>query len=399
MKARSVFIGLFVLTILAGTFLFVTADKSYAKEKVFKFANNAAFSGPYATWGLMSRYGFSLAAEDINAAGGIKVGSDTYKVEIVEYDNAADPTIALTVGRKAIFSDGIKFMNVLSTDEATACNELANAEKVIIFGLGPYRHQIGPKYPYSFQTYQEIIESGEVILDYIKKNFPQYKKVVQFDPDDARGEESGADFVAVAKKKGFEVVDEIHVESGTTDYYSVLTKLIRKGVDVISGGCLAEVDQAYIIKQGRELGFKGVFIHPDTFDIPTMEPICGKEAMEGSLAASQLVQMPTEIGKKWQKRYVEQFGSLVFWAGYSAYDVLWLVKEAIEKAGTMDTEKVKDSLGEVEFLGVGGQTRFAANKFSGGLGRALKIMMYVIEYRNGEKVQVYEDYSQYIWGE
>ena len=67
MKARNFFISFLVCVVMAGGLFFALEDNTCAAEKVLKFANNAAFSGPYATWGLMSRYGFSLAAEDINA--------------------------------------------------------------------------------------------------------------------------------------------------------------------------------------------------------------------------------------------------------------------------------------------------------------------------------------------
>lgn len=71
-------------------------------EDVIKYGLVSAFSGPAAAWGAMGEVNDQLAIEDINAAGGIDVGGKKYKLELVKYDHAYDPTKGVTVVRQAV---------------------------------------------------------------------------------------------------------------------------------------------------------------------------------------------------------------------------------------------------------------------------------------------------------
>lgn len=365
--------------------------------KTLIYANEAPFSGPYAAWGLMAQPSCEIAAEDVNAAGGIKVGNDTYMLEIKKYDNAMDPTVAATVTRKAISDDGVKYIGMISTDEAGAVNELCNSKKVALFAMAPARKLIGPDHPYTFQTYYEIGEAEEVMLQYLEKEQPNVKRIAVIAPDDTRGHISGEDFkeIAAASSGGFTVVDVIYTGAEETDFYSTLTNLLAKGVDMIDVSCSSPEVQGNVIKQSRELGYTGAYMHPDTLDVVTVSEICGIENLEGNIAASQWVEMPTEVGKKWAERYVEAYGSLQGWAaGY--YDNIMLLKLAIEKAQSIDTDKVIEALGEVEYEGTMGTAQFIGKNIpSIGNNSALTIKMSVIQIQGGKEVDIYSGFGTF----
>lgn len=383
-----------VLTLgLAATALSCGDDTE--EEKVIQVANLAPFSGPYAAWGFMSQISFDIAVEDINADGGVKVGDDYYLIEVIKYDNQMNPTVSTTVTRKAIYDDGIEFLSIISTDEAAAVNQLVNDEEAIMFAMAPYRDYTGTDFPYSFQTYYEIVEGEDVILAYVKERYPNYTRVAAMCPDDVRGRIAGEDFEAAAEAAGFEVVDIVYSGAEQTDFYSVLTPLLSKDIDVINLSATGGSQQGYIIKQARELGYEGLFMHPDTLDIPTVAEIASIDAIEGNLAASQLVEMPTAVGRSWAERYVQRYGSLQYWSSLE-YDNLLLLEAAIEKAGTLDTDKVMEALGTVTVEGASGPASFSANPFTEGLARALKVKMYVIQIQNGEQVDVYSGFGG-IW--
>ena len=399
MKVREVFTILLV-SVFTVTALLISAAIGCApkpeEEKVFRVGNVGAFSGPYADWGWMIQPSYEIAVEDINAAGGLTVGGKNYRVELVQYDNQLDPTVSSTIVRKAIFDDGLKYLMVMSTDEAAAVNELCNTEKVVLFAEAPYRDYIGPEWPYSFQTFNEIIEGDEVIMDYLLKEHPEFRSVVVIAPDDVRGHAAADDFEQLVLARGF-TIDIVYTEAGVTDFYSVLTPLLAENPDLISLSASAPVDQGHIIKQARELGFEGLFMHPDTIDTPTIAEIAGMDALEGNLAAPQLVEMPTEVGKRWGELYIEKYGSLVYWTAFTGYDPFMLLMLAIEKADTFDTEQVIEALGTVSFDGASGRVSFEANRYSGGLPRVIKVPLSVIQIQNGIEVDVYSGYSSIIW--
>ena len=172
-KLLAIMLSLAVLGILV-----VGASGCAAEEEnVFKVADLNAFSGPAAPWGWMLQHSLDIAAEDINEAGGMTVGGKTYTVEVPRYDHAYDPAAAVSVTRKAVYDDGIKYAFLLGGGNIYAVNDLLQSEKVISFGIALGTGWIGPKYPYTFKSYHDAADSLDVILEYALMKHPGYSKM------------------------------------------------------------------------------------------------------------------------------------------------------------------------------------------------------------------------------
>lgn len=385
-KLWAIILSMLVVGVL--TFSVFGCAPEVEKEKVFKIADINAFSGPAAPWGWMLQHSLEMAAEDINELGGIKVGGDYYKVEVPRYDHAYDPSVAVSVTRKAIYNDGIKYAFILGGGNIYAVNDLLQSEKVISFGVALGTGWIGPKYPYTFKPYHDIADSLDVILEYALQKHPDYNRIAIMYPDDDMGRDTAARTVPIAEAGGWEIVDVIYSDRATTDFYPALTGLLAKGVDIIEFGGTPPSQQALIIKQARELGFKGIFTFPDAgMELTTIEPIAGIEALEGSLGGPMYVEMPTAVGKSWQERYVARAGGLYPWTSWS-YDAMFLLKAAIEKANTFDADEVMEALETVSFDGTSGTISFGGEDVYG-LNRAFLLDVYVVEIINGELTQVH----------
>ena len=81
----------------------VSRRVSAADQGVIRFAYIGALTGPLAGWGLPGYYGCQVLVDWYNAAGGIKVGDETYTLEMVAYDDEFDAAKAL-VGAKSTVS-------------------------------------------------------------------------------------------------------------------------------------------------------------------------------------------------------------------------------------------------------------------------------------------------------
>ena len=75
---------------------------AFGANKKVKIGFLAPLTGEVAGWGLPGLYGCEIWAEWVNAAGGIKIGGDTYMVEFVSFDNEYQPHKALQVGKKLV---------------------------------------------------------------------------------------------------------------------------------------------------------------------------------------------------------------------------------------------------------------------------------------------------------
>ena len=81
-----------------------------AAEKELLIGVNDALTGPGAVYGLPQSNAVQMAAEEINARGGIKAGSDNYKLKVISNDDKANPTEATNSVRKLIDRDGVKYL-------------------------------------------------------------------------------------------------------------------------------------------------------------------------------------------------------------------------------------------------------------------------------------------------
>jgi len=97
------------LKLLAGLLALATGS-AFAAEKTLDIGVSDALTGGAAVYGLPQANAVKMAAEEINAAGGIKVADDTYMLNVIAYDDKANPTEASNSVRKLLDRDGVRFI-------------------------------------------------------------------------------------------------------------------------------------------------------------------------------------------------------------------------------------------------------------------------------------------------
>lgn len=356
-------------------------------EKVFKFAHLDGFTGESASWAWMSQASMEIAVEDIEASGGLVVGGERYKIEIVKYDHQWDAAIAFTLAKKMIYEDGIKYAHVDTDEQALAINDLTNNEKVILMPIVGSLDLIDAEHPFTWNHYPLASDTQELMFQYCAEAHPEYRRIAAMYLDSASGYLDEESLKMTTAKFGWEIVDIGWVPHGATDFHGILIPLLEKNPDVIEFGLTPPGQQGLIIGQARELGYKGIFMHSDTCEAEEiLSPMVGWEALEGCINSPKLLDFPTEIGKSWKERFVARYGYLEAWPAWE-YDFFWLMKLAIEKADSFDTEKVNAVMAEVSFDGIFGNTYYKSQEE-----RFLVTKMGVCEIINGEWQQVYVEY-------
>ena len=76
-----------------------------AGHKTVKVGMNIPMTGDYAPWGLPGLYGCQIVADNLNAAGGVDIGGDKHKIEIVSYDHGYDIEKAVQGYKKMVAED------------------------------------------------------------------------------------------------------------------------------------------------------------------------------------------------------------------------------------------------------------------------------------------------------
>jgi len=325
---------------------------------------NTPLSGAAAPTGLGLLRAMELAADDINAGGGIKVGKESYTVKLITYDNKYDAKEALSAVNRLIYSDKVKYIVTTGGTCVIAINPLITENKILHIGY-TYggKKATNPNAPYTFRSIMEPIQGHTVLLPWIVKKY-NLKTMALTSTDDETGLIQAEDAEVVAKKLGLTITDKVFAPRGTADFTPMLTKIMAKNPQAIEFGAWAGSDGPLICKQAKELGYKGVMIFSYSQSIPTFEKVAAG-FMDGVLFygifASDPTSLATKVAKRYEEKYKQKFDPIV----WRNADVLYVVKKAIETAGTIDPTAVRDALPKVHVDGVFGRTHIGGKSYYG----------------------------------
>jgi branched-chain amino acid transport system substrate-binding protein len=335
-----------------------------AASKTLLFGVSTALSGAGAPTGRGMLRAMELAADDINAAGGIKAGSDTYTIKLVVYDNKYDTREAVSIANKLIFNDRVQHMVTSGGTTVIAVDPIVTENRVFNFAYAyGGKKATNPGAPYTFRTIPEPAQAYAVLMPWVAKTYG-LKSIAITSTDDETGLIQAEDSERTAKQLGLTITDKAFAPRGNPDFTPMLTRLIAKKPDAIDFGSWAGSDGPVICKQAKELGYTGRYIFSYSQSIPTflkVAPDCADGALFFQLYAGPPTPLAERVAKHYEEKYKEKFDPLV----WRNYDVLWVLKRAIEMAGTTDPSKLKDVMPDVHIEGVFGKVRIGGKSYYG----------------------------------
>lgn len=352
--------GVFLFCLLTALFSFTPLTT--AKELLIGI--DTPLSGAAAPTGLGLLRATELGADDINAGGGIKVGNETYTIKLITYDNKYDAKEALSAVNRLIYSDKVKYILTTGGTCVIAVNPLITENKILHIGY-TYggRKATNPNAPYTFRSIMEPIQGHTILLPWIVKKY-NLKTIALTSTDDETGLIQAEDAETVAKRLGLTITDKVYAPRGTSDFTPMLTKIMAKNPQAIEFGAWAGSDGPLICKQAKELGYKGVMIFSYSQSIPTFQKVAGAY-MDGVLFygifATDPTPLATRVAKRYEEKYKQKFDPIV----WRNADILYVLKKAIETAGSIDSTAVRDALPKVHVDGVFGRTHIGGKSYYG----------------------------------
>ena len=163
----------------------------------------------------------------------------------------------------------------------------------------------------------------------------------------------------VAEKLGLKVVAKEGYSDGDKDFRAQLTKVASANPDVLLIPDYYE-QAALITTQAREVGVKSTFIGPDGWDgVAKALDSSAYGAIENSYFTNHYsVEDKNEKVQNFLKAYKEKYNEEPSAFAALGYDAAYIMKEAIEKAGSTDKEAIIKALKGIEFDGVTGHLKF-----------------------------------------
>ncbi len=315
----------------------------YAQQKVLNIGCLGPLSGAAAPWGLDVLHGLQMRVEEINAAGGLKVGNDTYKIEVYNYDTKARADEATTVAKKLIFGDKVKY--IIGNAVGATCDAaqlITEPNKVLFTFICWGIKNLGPDKPYSFRELLGPLEAVPVLYDYVYKKFPNVKTVAIVNPNDTSGWDSAKGGKIGAERIKIKVAADVYYERGTKDFGPFVTKLLTANPDMIDFSGSPPGDGGLLAKGLNERGYQGVKVYGAAVNADPFMKVAGEAAnetytgvgwdTEGLYVRSGV----KEVAKKAKAKYGEPMGM----GGITNYAAAQMIFEAMQKAGSIDVDKV-----------------------------------------------------------
>ncbi len=299
-------------------------------------------TGDSALWGLAERDGAQIAADEINAAGGI-LGK---KLNLMFYDGRGTSADSVNAVKKAIEQDGVVALLGSNLSGPTiAVADIAAKNKVpqiASFATNTMVTQTedGKVRPWSFRLCFTDPYQGRILANYAVNTLGIKTAAILYDvtSDYSIGitAEIEKNFVAA----GGTISAKLAYKSGDVDFRSQLTSIKEYNSDAIFLPNTYK-ENALITKQAYDLGMDPVFLSGDSyspamFEIsPNLHDYYTVNHFDWSDPAL------AEVKRKYVERYKEENPELNVVMGY---DMVYFIKAVIEKAGTTEAEALRTAI-------------------------------------------------------
>lgn len=374
---------------IAASAVFGAQEASAQQTDVLKLGVIAALSGGGTAWGQGLVRGVELAAEEVNSGGGLKVGDKSYKLTVIPYDDQYNAAQAKTAAERLVHDEKVKFLfGPVGSPGGLSTVAVTQPEKVIQFVDG-YAPKIldndWKKDSYVFRTGLSSTEFAEPIVAWIKKQMPDVKKIGIIAPNDAVGQQAITALVDRYKAQGFQVWTDFY-ERGSKEFTPVLLRMVTQGIDLFDLNANPPGEAGLLIKQAREVGYTGRILQAGGSGVREIVEAIGKPS-EGFLKYD-VIDFNDPAVQPFVKKYEAKYSGPINGLAPQYYSAAHILFEAIRRAGSLDTTKIRDqieALEGTEVPGLIGKLKWTGAK-TYGVEHQIVIPFYIMKVVNGKGV-------------
>jgi len=373
MKKRIFLLAVILMTLWASV-VFAQPKTEVAKPIILGFPVPLGFEA-----GRSNQRGINLAVDEINSAGGVNVGGKKrpFKVNAVD-SRDIEPGIpvsdVLLVIEKLILDAKVDFIiaGPARTEASLPTMDLQYKYKVISLNCMSLSPAVGAKVAKDYDKYKYFFsmtnKSNSLIMNDLSPSIQDIGKKFGINKafiilqDVAHARIGGEIMEKVLKEGGWEIVGREIYPTGTTDFSSGLLKARAAGRSILFlWGEMPEF--TILMKQWHDMKIPTLPIGMVVFfsDPGLWKATEGKCAyiMSDSVSAGNVPSKATPWTMKFVEAYKKRWGMEPEFHGTAeSYMAPYVLKDAIERAGTLDTENLIKALEQTDLIGVYGRMRF-----------------------------------------
>ncbi|WP_317994374.1 amino acid ABC transporter substrate-binding protein [Vulcanimicrobium alpinum] len=328
------------------------------------FGSPVSLTGSLTKEGHLTQEGYEFWKDYVNSHGGIKVGSKSYKVEIKYYDDESKPATAAQLAERLIDQDHVNFiLGPYGSGTAFTVAQMVERKKIpMVEGNGAAEKIFSQGFRYTFGVLSPARRYLEGVLEMATKQKPRPQTVAITAASDAFSQEVAQGAADWAAAHGLKVVYNNKYPDTATDVSSIVSALKATNPDIILNA--GHLQDALLVQKGlkeQNVSAKiyGYSVGPDT---PDFTNTLGKDAngVYGGAQWSEAVKYKGDPGfYRTAREYAEAFDKVYHhrpdYHDAESTATCLAFQYAIEKAGSLEPEKVRNALtklDQVTFYGI-----------------------------------------------
>ena len=338
-----------IITILA--LIAAACSGADEEDQVYRVGVMESLTGLGETYGTVASNAKQMAADEINAAGGI----DGRRLELVVEDSKCNAQDAITAYNKLTDVENIKIVLGPSCSASMlGIAPLAQKDGNILFSGVAVHPDISNAGDYVFRTSINGEKNGTGLGNLMWDEGVKTVATLSESTDYAEG--ARLTTTEQFKDRGGQVSAEERYPSDTTDFRAPLTKLVNSNPDAIFVAAQAEFSGGTAIKQLRELGWEGPIYGEIVSAGWTALEIAG-DAATGVKAVVAVLEPDNVKGQEVITKFKERYDYITLaWYVGSAYDDIYITAECLKQTGDdQDADGFKECLNNITWSGAIGK--------------------------------------------
>lgn len=349
-----------IIAMLAGATMMMScgANQSQEESSTIKVGGMGPLTGSAAMYGITVDKGAKLAFEEINANGGV-LGK---KFEYISLDEKADPIEAVNAYNKLTDEGVVAILGSVTSKPTLAVAELAAQDRIPMITPTGTQINITNAGPNIFRVCFTDPYQGSTLAKFSKDKLGAKTAAIMVNTSSDYSDGIANAFIKQAEKEGIKVVAKEGYSDGDKDFKAQLTKINSENPDILVVPEYYELS-ALIATQAREIGMKSTFVGPDGWDgiIGALDSSSYSVVDNSYFTNHYSTEDNNEKIQSFLKKYREKYNEEPTAFSALAYDTVYVLKNAIDKAGTTDKTELTKAIKASNMNGVTGHLTFDEN--------------------------------------
>jgi branched-chain amino acid transport system substrate-binding protein len=315
-------------------------------------------TGEQAKFGEIEKRSFEMAAEEINAKGGVK----GKKLELLFEDDTAKPDVGRSAVEKLISQEKVPVLTGgYSSSVTAAITAVAQQFKVpFLVTTGAADEVTEKKYDYVFRINPPASEYPAAVVTFLQEVVKPKTAVILYE-NSLFGQSSSKSFDEDCKKLGINVLTKEGYNKGAVDFKPLLTKVKAMNPDLVYMVSYV-MDAALLMRQAKELDFNPkLYIGGGAgFTLPEFQKNAGNAAEYVYSATLWVETVPYPGAMDYFKKYQAKHKEETEYHGAEAYASLYVVADALKRAKSITPMDVRDALATTDMMTAFGPVKFVS---------------------------------------